>query len=108
MFNKGNMGNILQQAKKMQDELMKKQEQLEHINVEGSAGAGLVKIILSCKHKVKQVIIDPSLFTDGDIDTLQDLVAGAFNDAVKQVEEKTQEQLGSLKDMLPANMPFNF
>jgi len=108
MFNKGNMAQLLQQAKKMQDELMKKQSQLENIDVIGEAGAGLVKVTISCKYKIKEVIIDPSLFSEGDIDTLQDLITGAFNNAFKQIEEKMQDNMGDLKGMMPNNMPFPF
>jgi DNA-binding YbaB/EbfC family protein len=79
----------------MQENMRKLQEQLAGVEVEGQSGAGLVKVVMTCKHDVKRVSIDPSLLGD-DKDMLEDLVAAAFNDAVRRAEATTQEKLGSL------------
>ncbi len=95
MFNKGQLAGLMKQAQAMQDNLKKAQEELGQIEVEGQSGAGLVKITMTCKHDVRRVAIDPSLLAD-DKDMLEDLVAAAFNDALRRAEEVTQEKMGKL------------
>jgi nucleoid-associated protein EbfC len=92
---KGQMAGLMKQAQQMQENMRKLQEQLANVEVEGQSGAGLVKVVMTCKHDVKRVSIDPSLLAD-DKDMLEDLVAAAFNDAVRRAEATTQEKLGSL------------
>ena len=92
---KGGLGGLMKQAQQMQENMRKLQEQLATVEVEGQSGAGLVKVVMTCKHDVKRVSIDPSLLAD-DKDMLEDLVAAAFNDAVRRAEATTQEKLGSL------------
>ena len=92
---KGQLAGLMKQAQQMQDNMRKMQEQLASVEVEGQSGAGLVKVVMTCKHDVKRVSIDPSLLSD-DKDMLEDLVAAAVNDAVRRVETTTQEKLGSL------------
>ena len=100
MFNKGQLAGLMKQAQAMQDNLKKAQEELAFIEVEGESGAGLVKVLMTCKHDVKRVTIDPSLLAD-DKDLLEDLVAAAFNDAVRKAEATTQEKMGSMTSGLP-------
>ena len=76
------------------------QEELARTEVEGQSGAGLVRVVMTCRHDVKRVSIDPSLLAD-DRDMLEDLVAAAFNDAVRRAEATTQEKLGSLTAGMP-------
>ena len=64
------------------------------------SGAGLVKIVMTCRHDVKRVAIDPSLLGE-DKDMLEDLVAAAFNDAVRRAEATTQEKMGGLTAGMP-------
>ena len=97
---KGQLAGLMKQAQAMQDNLKKMQEQLAQVEVEGQSGAGLVKITMTCKHDVKRVAIDPSLLAD-DKDMLEDLVAAAFNDAVRRAEEVSNEKLGKLTAGLP-------
>jgi DNA-binding YbaB/EbfC family protein len=75
--------------------------------VEGAAGSGLVKVVMTCKHVVKRLTIDPSLLAD-DKDMLEDLVAAAFNDAVRQAEEVSQQKMGKLTAGLPPGMKLPF
>ena len=84
-------------------------EELALIEVEGQSGAGLVKITMTCKHDVKRVAIDPSLLAD-DKDMLEDLVAAAFNDAIRRAEQVSQEKMGKLTAgmPLPPGMKFPF
>jgi hypothetical protein len=85
----------MKQAQQMQENMRKVQEQLATIEVEGQSGAGLVKVVMTCKHDVKRVAIDTSLLGD-DKEMLEDLVAAAFNDAVRRVEATTAEKMGSM------------
>ena len=82
---KGQLAGLMKQAQAMQDNLKRAQEELASIEVEGQSGAGLVKVTMTCKNDVKRVSIDPSLLAD-DKDMLEDLVAAAFNDAVRRAE----------------------
>ncbi len=106
---KGQLAGLMKQAQAMQDNLKKAQEELALMEVEGQSGAGLVKVTMTCKHDVKRVTIDPSLLAD-DKDMLEDLVAAAFNDAVRRAEAVSQEKMGKLTAGMPLppgmKMPF--
>ena len=106
---KGQLGGLMKQAQQMQENMKKMQEQLAQIEVEGQAGAGLVKVTMTCRNDVRRVSIDPSLLTD-DKDMLEDLVAAAFNDAVRKAEATSQEKMGGMTAGLPLppgfKMPF--
>jgi nucleoid-associated protein EbfC len=92
---KADLGNIMQEAQKMQERMQKAQEELANTVVEGVAGAGLVKVTLNGKHECTAVKINPNL-QDEDIDMLEDLVRGAFNDAVKKVEGESRAKINEL------------
>ena len=91
MFNKGGIAGLMKQAQQMQENMKKAQEQLATIEVEGQSGAGMVKVVMTCKHDVKRVSIDDSVMDDKEM--LEDLVAAAVNDAVRKVESTTQEKM---------------
>ena len=97
---KNQLAGLMKQAQAMQDNLKRAQEDLARIEVEGQAGAGLVKVTMTCRHDVKRVTIDPSLLGE-DKDMLEDLVAAAVNDAVRRVEATTQEKMSGLTGGLP-------
>jgi DNA-binding YbaB/EbfC family protein len=97
---KNQLAGLMKQAQQMQDNMKKAQEELAQTEVEGQAGAGLVKVVMTCRHDVKRVSIDPSLLAD-DRDMLEDLVAAAVNDAVRRVETTTQEKMSGLTAGLP-------
>jgi len=105
---KGGLGNIMKQAQAMQENLRKAQQELAHIEVNGSAGGGLVSVVMTCRHDIKRVHIDPTLLTD-EKEVLEDLVAAAMNDAVRKVEETTQQKMAGLTSGLGIpglNLPF--
>jgi DNA-binding YbaB/EbfC family protein len=85
----------MKQAQQMQENMKRMQEQLATIEVEGQSGAGMVKVVMTCRHDVKRVTIDASLLKD-DKDMLEDLVAAAFNDAVRRAEATIQEKMGGM------------
>src|SRR5205823_9223434 len=97
---KNQLAGLMKQAQAMQDNMKKMQDQLATIEVEGQSGAGLVKVTMTCKNDVKRVSIDPSLLGE-DRDMLEDLVAAAFNDAVRKVEATTQEKMAGLTSGMP-------
>lgn len=92
---RGNIGELMKQAQAMQENVRRMQEQLATVEVEGQSGAGLVKVVMTCKHEVKRIAIDPSLVGD-DREMLEDLVAAAFNDAVRRVEQTAAEKMSGL------------
>jgi DNA-binding YbaB/EbfC family protein len=106
---KNQLAGLMKQAQAMQDNLKRAQEELARVEVEGQAGAGLVKVVMTCRHDVKRVTIDPSLVGE-DRDMLEDLVAAAFNDAVRRVETTTQEKMSGMMGGMPMppgfKMPF--
>jgi DNA-binding YbaB/EbfC family protein len=106
---KGQLAGLMKQAQAMQDNMKKAQDELALTEVEGQSGAGLVKVTMTCKHDVKRVVIDPSLLAD-DKDMLEDLVAAAFNDAVRRAEEVSTAKMGKLTAgmPLPPGMKFPF
>jgi hypothetical protein len=97
---KGQLAGLMKQAQQMQDNMRKMQEQLAQIEVEGQSGAGMVKVVMTCRHDVKRVIIDPSVIGD-DKEMLEDLIAAAINDAVRKVETTSQEKMASVTAGLP-------
>lgn len=106
---KGGLGNIMKQAQQMQEKMQKAQEEIANLEVDGEAGAGMVKVVMTGKHDVKRVSIDPALMSE-DKEMLEDLVAAAVNDANRRVESVTQEKMGGMTAGLdlPAGfkMPF--
>lgn len=110
MFNKGQLAGLMKQATAMQENMKKAQDDLAFVEVTAEAGSGLVKVTMTCKHDVKRIEIDPSLLTD-DKDLLEDLVAAAFNAAVRRAEEVSQEKMGKITagmPSLPGGMKFPF
>ena len=97
---KNQLAGLMKQAQAMQENMKKAQDELALMEVVGESGAGLVKVQMTCKHDIKRVTIDPSLLAD-DKDMLEDLVAAAFNDAVRRVESTTPEKMGKLSAGMP-------
>ncbi|MDO9596616.1 MAG: YbaB/EbfC family nucleoid-associated protein [Azoarcus sp.] len=101
---KGGIAGLMKQAQQMQENMKKMQDQLGSVEVEGQAGAGMVKVIMTCKHDVRRVVIDDSVMDDKEM--LEDLVAAALNDAVRKVESTTQERMAGFTSGL--NLPPGF
>jgi len=92
---KGGIGNMMKQAQQMQENMQKLQAEVANMEVEGQAGGGLVKVTMTGRHDIRRVQIDDSVFAD-DKEMLEDLIAAAVNDAVRQVEKVSQEKMSSL------------
>ena len=106
---KGGMGNLMKQAQQMQAKMAKAQEEIAAMEVIGEAGAGMVKVTMLGNHNVRRIEIDASLMED-DKDMIEDLVAAAFNDAVRRVEETSKDKMGALTGgmQMPPGMKMPF
>src|SRR5512134_3138570 len=89
------LSQLMRQAEAMQANMQKAQDELAATEVEGQAGGGMVKVVVTCKHEVRRVTIESSLLGD-DKEMLEDLVAAAFNDANRKVEQAVQQKLSSV------------
>jgi nucleoid-associated protein EbfC len=97
---KNALGNIMQQAQKMQEDLKKAQEELALMQVQGQSGGGLVTIVMTGKREARKVTIDDSLLGE-DKDMLEDLVAAAINDAVNKVAKMKKEKMSDVTSGIP-------
>jgi len=105
---KGGIAGLMKQAQQMQERMAKAQDELAAIEVEGQSGAGMVKVIMTCKHDVRRVSIDGSVMDDKEM--LEDLVAAAMNDAVRKAEATAQEKMSGFTAgmQLPPGMKLPF
>lgn len=105
---KGGLGGLMKQAQQMQENMKKMQDQLATVEVEGQSGAGMVKVVMTCRNDVKRISIDPSVMDDREM--LEDLIAAAVNDAVRKAEQTTQERMGGFTAglKLPPGMKLPF
>jgi DNA-binding YbaB/EbfC family protein len=97
---KAQIAGLMQKAQKMQEDMKRMQDELANMEVEGQSGAGMVKVVMTCKHDVRRVSIDPGLVGD-DKDMLEDLVAAAFNDAVRRAEAVSQDKMSAITAGMP-------
>lgn len=96
---RGQLGNLMQQAQKMQENMQRAQEELAQLEVGGQAGGGMVQITLTGKMDVRRVRIDKA--AADDLEMLEDLIAAAFNDAVNKVNEETQKRMAQATAGMP-------
>ena len=95
---KGGMAGLMKQAQQMQEKMQKMQEELANAEVTGQSGGGLVSVVMTGRHDVKRVSIDQSLMStdEDDKEVLEDLIAAALNDAVRKVEQNSQEKMAGM------------
>ncbi|PSW18793.1 nucleoid-associated protein, YbaB/EbfC family [Photobacterium sanctipauli] len=105
MFGKGGMANMMKQAQQMQERMQQMQEEIANMEVTGESGAGLVKVTITGSHSVRRVELDDSLMED-DKDMLEDLIAAAFNDAARRIEEAQKEKMAGVTGGM--NLPAGF
>ncbi|WP_425502887.1 YbaB/EbfC family nucleoid-associated protein [Pseudomarimonas arenosa] len=96
---KGQLGNLMQQAQRMQENLKKAQEELATLEVTGQSGGGMVQVTLSGKMECRKVRIEPSVF--GDPEMAEDLITAAFNDAVNKANAASQERMSQATAGMP-------
>jgi DNA-binding YbaB/EbfC family protein len=97
---KNQLAGLMKQAQAMQENMKQAQDAIASMEIEGVSGAGMVKVLMTGRHDVKRVTIDPSLLGE-DKDMLEDLVAAAINDAVRKVEIASQEKMAGLAAGMP-------
>ena len=95
------MMGLMKQAQEMQKKMAEMQAQLDTLEFEGSAGGGLVKVVMTAKNVLKSVKIDPSLMVQGEEEILEDLVISASNDARNKAERSVQERMAEVTRGLP-------
>jgi len=96
-----NIGKMMQQAKKMQENMQKMQAELAEMEVSGESGGGMVRVTMTGNHQVRRIEIDPALWQEQDKDLIEDLVAAAVNSAVQSVETTAKEK----QQQMMAGMP---
>lgn len=101
----GNLNKLLEEAQKMQDRMKKAQDELTELSVEGKAGGRMVLVKMNGRHDVSKVTISQSLLNE-EVEMLEDLVAAAINDAVRQVEKISKDKISQLTAGL--NIPTDF
>jgi len=104
---KGGLGGLMKQAQQMQQNMQKAQAELATVEVEGQAGNGVVKVVMTCGHEVRRVSLDDSVLSD-DKEMLEDLIVLALNDAMKKAEATTQQRMSAFSAGLPAGMKLPF
>ena len=100
----GSMNNMIRQAQKMQQDMMKAQEELESKTYEAQAGGGVVSATVSGKKELVSVTIDPEAVDPEDVEMLQDLIVAAVNEALRKASEDAASQMSRLTGGL--NLPF--
>ncbi|HMI76775.1 MAG TPA: YbaB/EbfC family nucleoid-associated protein [Buchnera sp. (in: enterobacteria)] len=106
MFTKNGLGNLMQQAQKMQEKISKIKQEIINMEVTGESGAGLVKVTINGAHHCKRVDIDLSLIKD-DKEILEDLTAAAFNDAERKITEVHKKKMASISTGVDLPTDFN-
>ena len=96
-----NFGNMMKQAQQLQKKMNEAQEKLNEIEVEGTSGGGLVKVVATAKGVIKRISIDDSLLKSNEKEILEDLIVAAINDAKQKGENAAQEEMKSLTGGLP-------
>ncbi len=99
---KNPLGNLMKQAQQMQEKMQTAQQELGQLEVRGEAGGGMVVLTMTCRHEVRGIHIDDALLGE-DKDMLQDVLAAAFNDALRKVEKISQEKMSGMTASL--NLP---
>jgi len=106
---KGGIGNLMKQAQQMQENMQKAQAEIASLEVTGEAGGGMVSVVMTGKHDLKRVTIDPALMEE-DKEMIEDLLAAAVNDAVRKVEATSQDKMAGVTGgmELPPGMKLPF
>ena len=101
---------MMEKAASMQKKMQEIQESLASLEVEGTAGGGMVKIVMNCKNEVKKIELDPSIIKQEEKQMMEDLIVAALNDAKTKAEEKSKEEMAKLSgDLgLPPGMKMPF
>ena len=97
---RGNMGALLKQAARVQENIKRLQHELDHLEVTGSAIGNLVQVTMTCKHSLKSVKVDPSLLQE-DVDMVEDLIFMATKDCLEKIDQITKEKMAAATAGMP-------
>ena len=105
-----NFNDMMKKAQEMQKKMQEMQESLSSLEVEGTSGWGMVKVVMNCKNEIKKIDIDQSIINKDEKEVMEDLVVAALNDAKTKAEEKSQEEMKKLTGGLglPPDMKMPF
>ena len=105
-----NFNDMMKTAQEMQKKIQEMQESLSSLEVEGTSGGGMVKVVMNCKNEIKKIDIDQSIINKDEKEVMEDLVVAALNDAKTKAEEKSQEEMKKLTGGLglPPDMKMPF
>jgi hypothetical protein len=103
-FNPGNIGQLMKQARKMQEDMAKAQAELENETVTASSGGGMVQVVMTGKKVLQKLTLKKEVVDDGDIEMLEDLIVVAINEANKKVDELADSKMGNTG--LPSGLGF--
>jgi DNA-binding YbaB/EbfC family protein len=92
----GNMGNLMKQAQKMQKDMEKVQAELQEKTVEATAGGGAVRVVVSGKKEIQELIISPEVVDPEDVEMLQDLILAAINEAIRKADEMVNSEMSKI------------
>lgn len=99
MFDKGQLAGFMKKAQEMQEQMKKAQEEITKLEIDGEAGAGMVKVTMTGNRSIKKITIDDTVMEDKEM--LEDLIAAAINDANRKLEEQIQTKMGGLTSGMP-------
>jgi len=91
--NMGNVGKMMKQVQKMQQDMLKMQEELQQRTMEASSGGGMVRVVVNGRKEVERLVIDPAVVDPEDLELLQDMVVAAVNQALRKIDEMTAEEM---------------
>ena len=102
----GNMNNLMKQAQRMQRQMEESQKELEEKEFTAAAGGGAVEVTITGKKEVTKVKLSPEVVDPDDIEMLEDLIVAATNEAIRQVEDSTQESMAKITGGFGGGFPF--
>lgn len=95
-FGGGNMAKMMKQVQRMQADMGKLQEQLSEMTVEATAGGGAVKMVISGKQEVKEIVLDPEILNPEEQEMVQDLLVAAFNEALRKSQDLAAQEMSKI------------
>jgi DNA-binding YbaB/EbfC family protein len=103
-FNPGNLGQLMKQAQKMQEQMQQAQSELENETVTATSGGGMVEVVMTGKKQVKKLTLKKEAVDPDDVEMLEDLIVAALNEAAAKADELTESKMGGAG--LPNGLPF--
>lgn len=97
---KNQLAGLMKQAQQMQENMKRVQDELAQLEVEGQSGAGMVRVVMTCKHEARRITIEPSLLQE-DREMLEDLLVAAINDCVRRIDGTVSQKMSGMTSGLP-------